>query len=773
MIPNYDILLIIEQENMNQSDLIDIASAWTTPLTTFVNGGGIVIVTDCDDVFPADLGNGPTMRILNETGLMTVFTPFASFGWTNNLVNTSDALARGVSASWTAPDGSVRFVTPDATVVVDDGASAIVAHKIIGAGHVVLLGFDLFTTEPNSEILLANAIRLSRHVVFDQSHDNINRVTTGFSMFADDIAEQGFAVSSMDTFSEAYLEAADVLVIPSADYHGVAEYTSSELDVIDDFVSSGGGLFLLSDFGAWGNVTDVVNERFGFVRNKTWTLYDSDDFNPAGSGYSVIYSGSENIKNHSVTLNVNVMETWAGTGFDSYPGNAVPLIVTDTDGTSTYSSMYPADGTIFAAALTYGLGRIVVIGDSDPFINSDLDSDGTEAYFDTDSEQFARNCIGWLSAAGIEEKIVVFDGSHNANCNLYDWLAGLGTLLTENGYTLKWMSDFLPDLIAEADILFVLDGSIPYTPTENATITSFVSNGGGLYLVGAWGIFIQEVEPIGHEFGFGDTNLTQLVDTDDSVVSPSYIVYDGVNIGDHPITQGISRVELYRSGIIQIPGGSISSIITTDVDGTSDYIGGDPADGLSVMAATSYNMGRVVYFADYLSLRGNYDDDSDGVPNLYDADNSLLVLNVFHWLSVHYEPTVTVTFPNGGEVLNGTELVTWDASDLEGDPLTFDVLYSNNSGSDWTSLATGLTILEYEWNTTLHDDGSEYLIRVIVSDGEFSVADDSNSVFEIDNVAETTTGPGIGDWDITTIIIIIIVGGVVIIIIIIIKKKKK
>ncbi|MCK4567487.1 MAG: hypothetical protein KAU48_09285, partial [Candidatus Thorarchaeota archaeon] len=377
-------------------------------------------------------------------------------------------------------------------------------------------------------------------------------------------------------------------------------------------------------------------------------------------------------------------------------------IVSDSDGTSTYDSWLSTNGTFFAAAATYDLGRVAFIGDSDLFGSSDFDSDGTEAYFDTDSEQFARNCIGWLSAAGIEEKIVVFDYSHNPNCGLDSWLAGLGTLLTENGYTLKWMSDFLPDLIAEADILFVLDGTIPYTPTENATITSFVSNGGGLYLVGAWGEYIQEVEPIGHEFGFGDTNLTELYDTDDTVGPPGYIAYGGDNIGDHPITQGISRVELYRSGIIQIPEGAISSIITTDVDGTSDYIGGDPADGLTVMAATSYNMGRVVYSADYLSLRGNYDDDSDGVPNLYDADNSLLVLNAFHWLSVHYEPTVTVTFPNGGEVLNGTELVTWDASDLEGDPLTFDVLYSNNSGSDWTSLATGLTILEYGWNTTLH-----------------------------------------------------------------------
>lgn len=758
-LPSYDILLIAEQENMNQSHLSAIASAWTSPLTAFVNGGGIVIALDCDRVYPSDLGNGPTMRILNDTGLMTVYTPFAGFGWTNNLVNATDALARGVAASWTAPDGSVRFVTPDATVVVDDGASALVAHKIIGAGHVVLLGFDFFTTESNSEILLANAIRLHRHVVFDHSHDNLPNILTSYSLFANDLADNGYAVSSMDNFDPDILAAAEVFVIPMADYHFGAEYTTSELDIIEDFVSSGGGLFIVSDGYAWGNVTDAVNERFGFVRNTTMALYDSDDFNPAGSGYSVIYSGSENIKSHSVTHNVNVLETWAGSGLESYPGNAVPLIVTDIDGTSTYNSFAPADGVVFSAAATYGLGRVVFIGDSDLFVDNDFDSDATESYFDADSEHFARNCIGWLSAAGIEEKIVLFDQSHNPNFSLASGFSGFGTLLTENGYTIKWMDAFLPDLIATADILFVNDGSVEYNSTELATITSFVANGGGLYLAGAWGIYINETELIGHQFGFGDGNLTELVDTDDTVGPSQYIVYDGANIAEHPITQGISRLELYRSGIVEIPSSSIVPIITTDDDGTSDYLGGEPADGLTVMAVTQFDMGRVFYSCDYLSLKST-DGDLDGVPNLYEADNSIFYLNAFYWLLQHNEPTVTVTFPNGGGVLNGTQMITWDSADADGDPLTFEVLYSDNNGADWTSLATSITVNQFEWNTTALDDGTEYLIRVIASDGESSVSDDSDSVFELDNFV----GGGLPfDIDLNTLLLILAIIVIVII----------
>ncbi|MFW9805425.1 MAG: hypothetical protein ACFFFK_01690 [Candidatus Thorarchaeota archaeon] len=769
MLPGHDILLIPEQENLWSSNVTDIASSWTSILTTFVTNGGIVVALDCNAPL-SDLSDGPTMKILNETGLMTVYNAFDGVGWTNNLVAPEDALARGVAGTWSAPDGSVYFDTSDATVVVDTGGHAVAAHKIIGAGHVVLLGFDAWTTEINSELLLANAIRLHRHVVFDHSHANLYSVTSGYSLFANDLADNGFAVSGMDTFDEAYLQAAEILVIPTGDYHPVQNFTPSELDIIEEFVNSGGGLFIISEYGAYGNTTDLVSERFGFVRTKNHILYDSDDFNPAGSGYSVIYGGAANIINHSVTLNVNNLETWAGTGLESMPANADSLIVTDTDGTTTYDSITPAAGVTVAAAATYGLGRVVFIGESDLFSDSDLDSDGTEAYFDTDSEQFARNCIGWLSAAGMEERTIVFDQSKTPNCSLQDWLAGLGTLLTENGYTLKWMSSFLPDLISGADILFIMDGTGNYTPTEIATITSFVSNGGGLYLVGAWGEWIEQTEPIGHEFGFGDTNLTELIDTDDTVGAPSYIVFDGNNIGNHPITTGISRVELYRCGIIETPNPATSSIITTDTDGTSDYIGGEPADGLSVMAATLFDKGRVFYSADYLGLRDGYDDDSDGYPNLWDSDNDLLYLNAFYWLSENRAPSVTVTFPNGGEVLNGTRTITWDAVDFDSDTLTFQVQYSDNNGSDWSTLATGVLVSEFEWNTTLHDDGTSYLIRVIASDGQLTAYDDSDNLFELDNYAGGGFPPGL------TLILLLAIAGVAVVVLLIayfMNKRRK
>jgi uncharacterized membrane protein len=732
-----DIFLIPEQENLYSANLSAIVSAWSGPLFDFVHGGGIVIALDC---YSTNLGRaGPTMSILNGTGLMAVNNPVSGLAWTNNLVNQSNALARGVASSYSAPDGSVYFDTTDGTTVIADGLHSVVVDKIVGTGHVVLLGFDIYTRESNSDTLLANAIRLHRHVVFDQSHDQLNSITSGYENFALDLASKGFAVSSMSSFDKDILDTAAILVIGACDYHGTAVYTLQELNWIDEFVSAGGGLLIFSDGGSYGNVTDTVSERFGFVRNKSLGIYDTDDYNPAGSGYSVIYSGAENINNHSATLTVSTIETWWGVGLESYPAGTFPLIVTDSDGTASLGLTKVVNGMPFAAAVDHNLGRIIFIGDSDMFSDSDTDSDTVVNYYDMDAELFAENCIRWLSAAGITDQTVLFDASHGYNYFITLSYYGFATLLTENGYTLRWMSTFYESLIVQCDILIVEDGNTDYTTQEVDSIENFVNNGGSLFLIGGSTTSGEQTDQIGTRFGMDLNNTGNLEDSDDSIGPAGYIVYNTSNFATHPIMQGITRFESYlATAFVSIGGGT--SLITTDGDGTCMWSGGGLANSVSILAAKLSNKGRIVYFADYRFLTYNQDTDGDGFNNLYDGDNSLLVLNILHWLAENRAPTVEVTFPNGGEVLNGTQTITWDFQDFDNDAVTFDIYLSNNSGSTWALLVSGLTINHYDWNTTQQDDGSSYRVRVIVSDGILSNQDDSDGSFELDNFADTVIG---------------------------------
>ncbi len=755
MVSDYDILLLPEQENMNVSDLNVIASAWTSPLTAFVNDGGIVIALDCNGAPASDITDGPTMQILNETGLMTVYSANDGLGWTNNRVNTSDALARGVEGSWPAPDGSVYFDTTDATIVVDDGAHAVVAHKIIGAGHVVLLGFDLWTRETNSDILLANAIRLHRHVVFDDSHAQPFEIDAEYSGLAEYFATNGFAVSSMSSFSEDYLAACDILVLTLC----YVQYSASNISVIASFVENGGGLFVASDWGTWGSETDDLIQNFGYVRYDSDALNDTDD---AIIPFYLPFDG-ENIHNHSINLKVNRVEIWAGAGFHQIPDDADVLIKTDGDGTAD------VDNLPIAIASTHGDGRIVVFGDSNALKNDDSDSDGTANWEDSTNEFFFLNTIRWLSAAGIEEQVIVFDESHSPNFTLGISFEELAYFLTENGYTIKWMSEFLPGMLDIADVLFIVDGTQNYTTGELAQISSFVSNGGSLYCTGAYGNSLVQAAMVAQEFGFGDSSVEHLNDTDDTVGPVGYIHYDGANIESHPITQGISELEFYLTGTIETPGGSFAPVITTDDDGTSYYLNGDPADGLTIAATTLFNKGRVFFSAEYVSMSGLVDHDSDGTPTLYEADNCLFYLNVFEWLTEDRAPTVEVIFPNGGEVLNGTHVVTWEGMDFDNDPMEYDFYISDNNGSDWFLLETGLTDPEYELNTTLMADTNSNMVRIVVHANGLTAEDTSDAPFEIDNLPDPTYPPPVD----LTLIVLVIAGVLVIVIVFVMMKRKK
>ncbi len=363
-LPNYDILLIPEQENIYPSNITAIASAWSGPLAEFVSNGGNLIALDCYG--NSDTDDGPTLKLLNATGIVSVTDTVGGLGWTNNLVNTSDALARGVEGSWPAPNGSVRFNTTDCEVIVDDGTYAVAAHKIMGKGHIVLLGFDFYDRETNSDILLANAIRLHRHVVFDNSHASGWNIHFDFAPLANYFVSNGFAVSEMTDFSEDYLAACDILVLTLC----YVPYNTADIAIIEDFVARGGGLFVCSDFGSFGSETDDLIQQFGIYRQDSGNaIADTDD---GLSSEFVFPLEGENVHNHSITVGVSRIEINSGDGFPVIPEDAFVLIETDGDGTAS------TDNLPIAVALTYGSGRVVVFGDSNQLTADDADSDGTD-----------------------------------------------------------------------------------------------------------------------------------------------------------------------------------------------------------------------------------------------------------------------------------------------------------------------------------------------------------------------------------------------------------
>ena len=93
-----------------------------------------------------------------------------------------------------------------------------------------------------------------------------------------------------------------------------------------------------------------------------------------------------------------------------------------------------------------------------------------------------------------------------------------------------------------------------------------------------------------------------------------------------------------------------------------------------------------------------------------------------------HAPTVTLTSPTGGSQLpDGPFQVTWTGSDLDNNPLSYSLLYSNNSGVSWQTLTTDLTGSSLQLNTNQLPGGSE-MLRVVASDGFLSGQDTSGAL---------------------------------------------
>jgi hypothetical protein len=88
-------------------------------------------------------------------------------------------------------------------------------------------------------------------------------------------------------------------------------------------------------------------------------------------------------------------------------------------------------------------------------------------------------------------------------------------------------------------------------------------------------------------------------------------------------------------------------------------------------------------------------------------------------------PTVTLTTPADGATLpNGPFQAAWSGSDLDGDPLTYSLLYSNDNGLTWQTLASNLSGGSVQLDGSLIPGGTGQL-KVVASDG-FRSGQDTN-----------------------------------------------
>ncbi|MFW9909184.1 MAG: hypothetical protein ACFFEF_11470 [Candidatus Thorarchaeota archaeon] len=419
LLPGKDILLIPEQESANVTKMKAVGTYWASTLTTFVEDGGVVVMLD----FGNEAAPGLGLHIYNESGLMQfgpVLGQYPSAALTEMHRHTfGDALGRKVTYRWTPRSHTFAVTNTDGTNVFDDYSTnnRVVIHKIMGHGHIVFMAFDMSDADQYYEQILGNAIRLPNHVVFDASqqteytwtNERVDQYYTDDHpaiAFVEDLVEAGFAVSRMDTFSAAFLNASDVVICPIP-HSSLGDYNAGEIAILNAFVANGGSIFIQSDWSTYGDDIRALANNFGYdwARDDLW---DTDDAMNWYYESQIAYTG-DNILSHPITYNVSRVEFYASDGFTTLPPNAERIIVTDWDNTvcwgegGWYDNWLGAYGITLMAVSTYGAGKVSVVLDSN-FMDSitypldeDQDNDGVIDYFDSDNDVLLLNTIHWLA----------------------------------------------------------------------------------------------------------------------------------------------------------------------------------------------------------------------------------------------------------------------------------------------------------------------------------------------------------------------------------------
>jgi hypothetical protein len=94
-------------------------------------------------------------------------------------------------------------------------------------------------------------------------------------------------------------------------------------------------------------------------------------------------------------------------------------------------------------------------------------------------------------------------------------------------------------------------------------------------------------------------------------------------------------------------------------------------------------------------------------------------------------PQAKVIFPNGGEILKDKLTVRWQASDVDGDHLTYFLLYSTDNGFTWQTVAKKIKESQLTVNVTELPGSTKALFRVIATDGVNTGIDDSDDTFTV------------------------------------------
>lgn len=170
-------------------------------------------------------------------------------------------------------------------------------------------------------------------ILLDEAHHNFHTASGRFKAFANVLQKDGYVVSaSTDEFSNEQLEKAKILVIANALHSSNTQkwtlptpsaFTDEEIEVVNNWVKSGGSLFLIADHMPLPGAAEKLAASFGFK------FYNGFAMKKGGKD---IFSPGKGLMENTITQGRNEKEkitslqTFTGQAFE-IPEEAQPVVV--------------------------------------------------------------------------------------------------------------------------------------------------------------------------------------------------------------------------------------------------------------------------------------------------------------------------------------------------------------------------------------------------------------------------------------------------------------
>lgn len=247
-------------------------------------------------------------------------------------------------------------------------------------------------------------------ILFDIAHNNYHTPQGRYKPLADLIKNDGYTITeNKNSVTAKSFDSVKIFVIANAmgpgEHEGHPAFTLEEDSAIVKWVRDGGNLLLIADHAPFGSAAEELSKCFGV---EMFLTYARDDKNSDGWDNEKLIFSSENglLTNCAITNGRNSsekvckVETFTGQSL-SVPNGATPVLKMSVEAYDweSRSIRTSAKGHAQCVALTYGKGRVVILGEAG-VLSAQVDPLGFKMgmnYAGSCDKQFALNIFHWLS----------------------------------------------------------------------------------------------------------------------------------------------------------------------------------------------------------------------------------------------------------------------------------------------------------------------------------------------------------------------------------------